>query len=41
LEPRYLRTVHGVGIRLVDPDADGDEVGGSGASRGYGDGTDG
>jgi DNA-binding response OmpR family regulator len=40
-EPRYLRTVHGVGIRLVDPDADGDEVGDSGASRGYGDGTDG
>jgi DNA-binding response OmpR family regulator len=24
-DPRYLRTVHGVGIRLVDPDADGDD----------------
>jgi len=24
-EPRYIRTVHGVGMRLVDPDAGGDE----------------
>jgi len=33
-EPRYLRTVHGVGIRLVNPDVDGDEAGGSDGSRG-------
>jgi DNA-binding response OmpR family regulator len=25
-QPRYLRTVHGVGVRLVDPDAGGDEA---------------
>ncbi|HKH87656.1 MAG TPA: response regulator transcription factor, partial [Acidimicrobiales bacterium] len=26
-QPRYLRTVHGVGVRLVDPDGDGDDDG--------------
>jgi len=25
MQPRYLRTVHGVGVRLVDPDGGGDE----------------
>jgi len=25
-QPRYLRTVHGVGVRLVDPDGGGDEA---------------
>jgi DNA-binding response OmpR family regulator len=34
-EPRYLRTVHGVGLRLVDPAADtGDQHGGGDAGRG-------
>jgi DNA-binding response OmpR family regulator len=33
-QPRYLRTVHGVGVRLVDPDGDGDnEPGRAGGQR--------
>ena len=32
-QPRYLRTVHGVGLRLVDPDCDGDSDHGMAASQ--------
>ena len=38
-QPRYLRTVHGVGVRLVDPDGDS-EHGDAGSQRDHADAAD-